>query len=169
LSDDGQDGAVSGGQPGVGLLVVADVVRRDAVGGRRQDERVPAGLADHRGAVPGVQVVVEVPALGGGSLGGGVVRLDQLLRVAAQQVVELVAAGRVLGEQVRLGQLGERPVRLRGRQAGETGGRGPPDVRARVQAEQPEQARGGRGQDAVRPGEGRPDVGRLELHGTAWM
>jgi hypothetical protein len=74
----------------------------------------------------GLPVTVAVSAIG--EVGG----------VSAQKIVERVPGGDVLDDQVRVGQLGQRWPYPSWGQAGEAGGRGCGDVRAGVQAEQPE-------------------------------
>ena len=58
--------------------------------------------------------------------------------VRADQVVQGVPARGVLGDQVGTGQLGEVPAGLRQPDTGQAGCGGARDVRAGVQAEQPE-------------------------------
>ncbi len=68
---------------------------------------------------------------------------------------------RVLGEQRGPGQLGQRGPRLGQRDRRERGRRGGRDVGPVVQAEQPEHPRGLVAELVGRPGEDRPQVGRL--------
>ena len=80
-------------------------------------------------------------------------------RVGAQQVVEREPAGQVLGGHVRPGQLAQRGARLGPGDPGQAGRRGQRDVRARVQAEQPEHPRRGRAELVIGPGQHGPHVG----------
>jgi hypothetical protein len=116
-------------------------------------------LDQHRRVAGGVQVVVEEAIHGRVPDRLAVVRLGLLSGVGAEQVVEGVAAGRVLGKQVRAGQLGQRRTGLIRLDRGEAGCGGEAYVRPRVQAQQPEQPRRGGAQRAVGPGEHRSDVG----------
>ena len=76
-----------------------------------------------RRAVAGGLVIVNVRLFGG---------------VGPEQVVEGVPAGAVLGEQMPAGQLGQPLAGLVRRDPGEAGRRADGDVRAGVQAQQPE-------------------------------
>ena len=60
------------------------------------------------------------------------------LQIVARQVVEGVAAGDLLGDELRGGQLGQRLAGGPGRQAGQGGGGRGRDVRAGMHAQQPE-------------------------------
>ena len=85
----------------------------------------PARVEQPVGGVGGVGVVVEHAGsarLGGRRLGSSVV--GQVGGVGAEQVVQGVPAGRVLGEQVGAGQLGQQPPDLGRGAAGEAGRRG---------------------------------------------
>jgi hypothetical protein len=91
--------------------------------------------------------------------------------VRAQQVVELEAVGRGLLQQVRPDQDIEQLPRPADRDPGQRGGRVQPYLRARMQAEQPEEpGRVGR-QGSIGPGEdGAHRVGLLLVAGSqqAW-
>jgi hypothetical protein len=93
----------------------------------------------------------------------------QLGGVDPQQVVERVAPGGVLGEQVQAGQLAQRRQGRREGAPGQRRGGVDGQVRPRVQAEQPEQAGRLGAQRAVRPGEDPADVavGQRVQGGTA--
>jgi hypothetical protein len=84
----------------------------------------------------------------GGQIGG----------VGAQQVVEGVPAGCVLGDQVRVRQLVDQDPGPGRRERGEAGGCGGGDVRAGVQAEQPEHPCRSRTEILVGPGEHHPEA-----------
>ena len=105
LRDGGEQHRTLGGEPGQRAVVARDVLRDDAGLRRRQGDRLPVHVLVHQqdGGVRGVQVVVEYPvhrraprvvAVPGPGLLGG---------VGAQQVVEGIPAGDVLGQQVRAG------------------------------------------------------------------
>jgi len=104
---------VVGGLPGSG-----------AGPGRGEGDRLLGWGQQVAGGGGGVQVVVEDPADGGvaAGLAAGVVGL--LGGVGAQQVVEGVPAGDVLGDQVGAGQLAQQGAGLVLGAAGETGGGG---------------------------------------------
>jgi hypothetical protein len=86
-----------------------------------------------------VQVVVEQPADGGPALGLGVVRVGQLGGVAAQQIMVGVPAGPGFGQQVHAGQRRDQRSYAVPGQSHEARRGGGADVRAGVQAKQPEQ------------------------------
>jgi hypothetical protein len=73
--------------------------------------------------------------------------------------VEGIAAGGVLGDQVRAGELGQQRPHLRDRDASEAGGGAGREVGAGVEPEQPEQLRRASAEGVVGPGEHRPQVG----------
>jgi hypothetical protein len=70
----------------------------------------------------------------------------------------------VLGEQVGVGELGEQMAGLAMVASGEASRRQGGDVRARVQAQQPEHARGGWAEVADGPGEHSPHADRRVAH-----
>ena len=69
-------------------------------------------------------------------------RAGQVSGVRPEQVMERIPARRVLGDQVRVGQLGHRRRRLPGGIAARLAAAGIVAFRAGVQAEQPEQLDG---------------------------
>jgi hypothetical protein len=151
----GPQGLVLGGEPGHRLLAVGDRRGGDA-GGRR------AGPGHAEAAVPlepavgsqrRVQVVVEEAEL------GVVVGRRERAGVVAQQVVAAEPAGLGRRHQVGLDQLGQQRAQAGDRQRGQAGQRVGPGDGCGVQADQPEQPRGGGAEFAVRPGEHRPHVG----------
>jgi len=157
--DSSEQHGVLGAEPGHRALGRAGLARADPRLSWRHGGRLEVRIDQHRCVPGGVQVVVEEAMHGRVPDLLAVVRLGLLGGIGAEQVVEGVAAGRLLGEQVRAGQLGQRragPVRL---DRGEAGRGGEADVRPRVQAQQPEQPRRGGAQRAVGPREHRADVG----------
>jgi hypothetical protein len=87
----------------------------------------------------GLEIVVEHPVHRHAPVRGIVDGVGLLDRVRPQQVVQDVPTRPVLGDQVDIGQVGEPAPRDPLLGAGEAGRRGRADVRAGVQAEQPEQ------------------------------
>ncbi|WP_411293161.1 hypothetical protein [Streptomyces sp. CBMA156] len=111
-----------------------------------------------------MQVPVEHPAQCGLALGRGFLLLGLVGGVGAQEVVELVAVGCALFDEVGADQGVQELAGATGREAGE-GGRGvQSEVGARVEAEETEEACDLFRQRPVGPGEDRTDgVGVLVL------
>src|SRR4029453_15524033 len=127
-------------------------------GGGGGGDRGAWGVEESVGGVGGVEVVVEEAVGGGVALRVGVVGVGEVGGVGAEQVVQGVAAGGVLGDQVRAGEFGQQPARFARGLAGEAGRGGGGDVGAGVQAEQPEQPGRRWGEGGVGPGEHRADL-----------
>nr|WP_232075338.1 hypothetical protein [Phytohabitans suffuscus] len=89
----------------------------------------------------------------------GVVGVRLFGGVRAQQVVEGVAAGQVFGGEVGVAELGQESPCAAGGHGGEAGGGGRADVRAGMQAEQPEEPGRVGCEGVVGPGEHGADVG----------
>jgi hypothetical protein len=157
--DHGQQHGLLGGEPFEGPHVVGRLFRSDSGLGRGQGEQDPVRVQQPAGGVGRVQVVVEHPVRGGAALAVRIDAVGKVRRKGAQQVMEGVPAGDRLDEQVRVDQLGQQWPYLRYGQRGEAGRRRSGDVRTGMQAEQPEQPSGRRGQRQVGPGEHRPDIG----------
>lgn len=145
--------------PVKGLVVVAER-ERVAGGGQRVEGNPPAVRGEDRvGGVGGVQIPSEEPLDGAVPLGRCLLGQDTFACVDTQQIVQGVAAGQVLGEQMGAGQFGEQAAGLTEREPDEGGRSGCGDVGPEMQAQQVEQARGRGGQRVVEPGEDGPHVG----------
>jgi len=90
-----------------GLPVIGGLPGGGAGPGRCQDDRLLGWVQQAGGTGGGVQVVVEHPADRGIAVGLANDVVGLLGCVGAQQVVEGVPAGEVLGDQVRAGQLAQ--------------------------------------------------------------
>ena len=110
--DGGEQDLVLGLEPGQGLPVIGGLLGGGAGPGRGEGDRLLGWVQQAGGAGGGVQVVVEHPADGGVALGLAVGVAGLLGGVGAQQVVEGVPAGDVLGDQVRAGQLAQQAAGL---------------------------------------------------------
>jgi hypothetical protein len=163
--DSGRQHRTLSGEPGQGLLVVGEMFRGHPGLGCSEVDRLPARVQQPGTGVRGVQVVVKQPVDGDATLLVEVDAAGKVCGIGAQQVVEAVAAGGGLDDQVRLGQLGQQRPYLYQREAGEAGRRSSRDAGAGVQAEQPEQPRRRRGQRVIGPGEHRPYVGGRGIAG----
>jgi hypothetical protein len=98
-------------EPGQGLPTIGGLADGGASPGRGKDHRLLGRVQNAGGAGGGVQVVVEHPADGGVAVGGAVGVAGLLGGVGAQQVMQGVPAGHVLGDQVRAGQLAQQAAR----------------------------------------------------------
>ena len=105
--DGGEQDLVLGLEPGQGLPVIGGLLGSGAGPGRGEGDRLLGWVQQEGGAGGGVQVVVEHPADGLAPVGVAVGVVGLLGGVGAQQVVEGVPAGDVLGDQVRAGQLAQ--------------------------------------------------------------
>ena len=109
-----QDGDL-GGEPRRGGRPAPGSLRRHARPWRREADLAEVRVQREVGGVCGVQAVVEQPVNGGTTLGRRLSVVGEAGSVRAQQVVERVTPVRVLGEEVRPGQLAEQgPDRLWG-------------------------------------------------------
>src|SRR5580692_3291004 len=106
----GEQDLVLGLEPGPRLRVIGGLPGSGAGAGRREDDRLLGWVQQYGGARGGMQVVVEHPANGLTPAGVAVGALGLLGGVGAQQVVERVPAGNVLGDQVRAGQPLQQPA-----------------------------------------------------------
>src|SRR5690606_39521982 len=112
-----------------------------------------------------VQVESAAPRRGLATSRRGLVDLRGLRGVRTQQIVKRVTAGRVFFQEVSPGELGQQGTDLPRRQPGEAGGGRDADVRAGMDAEEPEQPRRLRLERVVRPREDGPQIaGRSEEH-----
>jgi len=109
--------------------------------GRGEDHRLPGRVQQAGGAASGMQVVVECPAGGGVPVGLAAGVAGLLGGVGAQQIVEGVPAGDVLGQQAGAGQPGQCLAGLVCGDGGQAGGGGGGDIGSGVQAQQPEHPR----------------------------
>ena len=108
----------------------------------------------------GMQVVVEQSADSGRALGLTVMGAGLVGGVGAEQFVDDVPAGEVLGQDVSTGEFAEQAAGRGLVQAGHTGGRVRGDLCAWVQAEQPEHTRRPGCKLLIGPGEQRAHAGR---------
>ena len=113
--DDGEQHRVFGGEPGQGPVVVAERIRMRAFGCGRWGQRVGVGGEEPVGGVGGVQVVVEQPVERRPPVASGVLVVGEFTGVGAQQVVEAVAGGRGLGDEMQRGQFGQQRAGPAGR------------------------------------------------------
>ena len=148
-----------GVEPGHGLVLIRHVGGQHAVLRRGEPQRRTERAEPLRGRHGRVQVVVEHPVDRGAAVRLRVLPLGLIDGVEAKQVVEREPAGQVLGDHMRPGQLTERGACLRPRYSAQAGRRRQRDIRARVQAEQPEHARAGLAQLVVGPGEHGAHIG----------
>lgn len=97
---------------------------------------------------------------------GGLIRQCAFAGVQAQQVMKRIASWTGFFEQARSGELLERPPCLDHTVGGERRRGGHHDVTPRVQAEQPEHARGSGRQRLIGPGDHRADGHQIVVVGT---
>ena len=109
----GEQDVMFGLEPGQGLPLGHKVLAGDARLRRGDAQRRMRRIDQHGGGVSGVQVVVQRPADGRPPGGIAVEGAGLLGGVGAQQVMEGVTAGGVLGDQVRAGKFGQQVARLR--------------------------------------------------------
>lgn len=155
----GEQHLALGGEPGRGRFAVGERPGDDAGGGPGRVDRAAVRAEAHGRGVGGGQVVVEEAYHGGAPLLVRLVGPGQLGGVHPQQVVHCPATRPAGGDEVRAGQVGQRPADLARRAGGQADGGVEGDVRAGVQAQEPEQPGGRLAERAVRPGEDRPDIG----------
>jgi hypothetical protein len=129
--------------------MVGDVLGDDAGLRRGGREHVRHRVDQLRDGVRGVQVMIEEPVQRGVARPVSLVAARQLRGVGAEQVVERVPAGSVLGDQVRPGELAQQDPCLLSRDAGQAGRGARGDIGARMQSEQPEHPGGTGAQRAV--------------------
>jgi hypothetical protein len=123
--------------------------------GDRGEIRIDQG----RAGVGGVQALTDDLGHRGAAGTVVIVGVRLLAGVGAEQAVEGVATGTMLGKQVPAGKFGQQRSGLAGRNPGQAGRGIDCHVGAGMQTEQPEQPRRARAQRMVGPGEHRPDIG----------
>ena len=158
--DQGQQHRDLGVEPGHGLLLGRELGGHHTGQRAVETQRRPVRAEPCGGRHGGVQVVVQHAMGGRLPVRIGVAAFGGFGRVGAQQAVEFEPAGQVLGGHVGPGELTQRGARLGPRDPGQAGRRGQRDVRARVQAEQPEHPGRGRAELVIGPGQDGSQVGR---------
>ena len=138
--DGGEQDLVLGLEPSQCLPAIVGSLGVSTRSGRGEGDLLPRWLQQEGGVNRRVQVVVQDPADRGFPVGRAVVDPGLIGGVGAQQVVEGVPAGCVLGDQAVAGQFTKQAAGLGLVDRGKAGGGADADVRAGVEAQQPEHA-----------------------------